>query len=509
MGLFFYVIFVSNLMTMPLYLLMWLWLYSGGAARMSKSQSTALDAKQIQIKWNDVIGMEEAKEEAVEVVSLIKDHILLKKIGGQILRGILMIGPPGCGKTYLAKAIAAECKLPFISVAGSEFIEMFVGVGAARVRKLFKKARNIAEVEGGCIIFIDEIDAVAARRSLDVGSGGQREANTTVNQLLVEMDGLKEKDMNIVVIGATNAPEDFLDSAILRPGRFDRKIFVHYPTFEERKKLLEYYLSKVKYNSQEISTEKFAGILDWWSPAEVANLVRESALLAVRNKKEAIGLKEVEEARERIELGFKRSSLRYSEEELKATAYHEAGHCVAQYFFSKDKKVPFKLSIIPRTRTLGVAWSGAERGDKGQRDRNELLSIIRNSLAGYAAEKIKLGVTTAGVSSDFNNAMSVAHKMVWRLGMGKSGYIGDFYALAIKDNPYQQGDLLLSQELRANLDKETQEILQECLRDVEQLLERESELMEGLVEELMNKRELNYEEIEAVFKRFAKTDTNS
>jgi cell division protease FtsH len=186
--------------------------------------------------------MDEAKQEALEVVKLIKDRAELQRIGGRILRGILMLGPPGCGKTYLAKAIATEAKMPFISMSGSEFVEMFVGVGAGRIRSLFKQARRLAEFEGGCIIFIDEIDAVGAQRAVDRGSGGQTEANTTVNQLLVEMDGLKEKDTNLIIIGATNAPESFLDAALLRPGRFDRKIYVDRPNLDDRMKLFEYYL---------------------------------------------------------------------------------------------------------------------------------------------------------------------------------------------------------------------------------------------------------------------------
>ena len=225
----FYIWIVVYIISMPLWGVMWLWIMQGGASKFTRLHKKAISGKDVRIKWDDVIGMEESKQEAMEVMRLITDRAHLQRIGGQILRGILMIGPPGCGKTYLAKAIATEASLPFLAMSGSEFIEMFVGVGPSRIRKLFKQARQLAYTEGGCIIFIDELDAVGAQRAADVGFGGRTEANTTLNQLLIEMDGLKEKDYNVVVIGATNAPESFLDAALLRPGRFDRKIYIDLP----------------------------------------------------------------------------------------------------------------------------------------------------------------------------------------------------------------------------------------------------------------------------------------
>src|SRR3989338_276133 len=231
----------SQLATYPLQIFIWIivgiiqgavytfmmyWMfYKKGGQSFTQTSKKSISGESIGITWNDVIGMDEAKEEALEVVKLITDRAQLQKIGGKILKGILMLGPPGCGKTYLAKAIATESKLPFISMSGSEFVEMFVGVGAGRIRSLFKRARHLAELEGGCLIFIDELDALGAARGQERGGGGQTEHNQTLNQLLVEMDGLKEKDLNIVIIGATNAPENFLDPALLRPVRFDRKIY--------------------------------------------------------------------------------------------------------------------------------------------------------------------------------------------------------------------------------------------------------------------------------------------
>ncbi|MDD5195434.1 MAG: AAA family ATPase [Candidatus Omnitrophica bacterium] len=451
------------------------------------------------ITWDDVIGMEETKEEAKEIVSLIKDRAHLKQVGGRIIRGLLMFGPPGCGKTYLASAMANEAGVPFLSKVGSEFVEMYVGVGASRIRHMFQEARELALSKGGCIIFIDEIDALGGKRG-DAQSGGDREYNQTLNQLLAEMDSFKEKEeqYNIVIIGATNVKEDFLDSALLRPGRFDRKITVDLPTFEDRKKLFDYYLRNVKYNAEEMDVSKLAGITSTWSPAEIANLVKEAALITVRNKKDAIDLKALDEARERIELGLKRK-LTTSKENLRMTAYHEAGHCVLQYY--SQGRFPFKVSIIPRTSTLGVAWSGAEEDVMGA-TKEQLLARIRTSLAGYVAEKIKFGTTTTGVTSDFSNALSTARHMVWSLGMGKSEFIGNFHDALYFSNHQQQP--VLSEEIKSKLDNETQEILQQCLKETGEVIRKESALFEYIAEQLLAKEELTQPELEEIFKNYAK-----
>lgn len=445
------------------------------------------------VTWDDVIGMEEAKQEAKEIVQLIKDRVALQQVGGQIIRGLLLFGPPGCGKTYLASAIANEAGVPFIAKSGSEFVEMYVGVGASRIRHLFQEAREKALAKGGCIIFIDELDAVAGKRG-GRAEGGDREYNQTLNQLLVELDGLKEKDVqyNIVIIGATNMLEDFMDPALLRPGRFDRKIYVELPTWEDRKKLFAYYFNQVKFNPQEIDFDKLASITTGWSPAEISNLIREAALLAVRNSKDMIGLKEIEESRERIELGLKRR-IKLSDEEKKATAYHEAGHAIATHFFAPTKQL-FKVSIIPRKETGGVAWT-PERQESLNRDKNQILANIKIALGGYVAEKLRCPATSAGVDSDFSSALQQANAMVWRWGMGKSGLIGNFSAIS-KD--------LISEEMKRKLDVETQDILQECLKDTENLLKREIQLLDELTNELLKKEELNYNELEEFFKKYAK-----
>lgn len=482
------------------YTFMWYWLmFKKGAGSFTHVYKKAISSKEIAVKWDDVIGMDEAKQEAFEVVNLIKDRAQLQTMGGHILRGLLMLGPPGCGKTYLAKAIATETNLPFISMSGSEFVEMFVGVGAGRIRSLFKKARLLAEFKGGCIIFIDEIDALGARRGLDTGFGGTTEHNTTLNQLLVEMDGLKEKDSNIIMIGATNAPEQVLDQALLRPGRFDRKIYVDMPNLQDREKLFVYYLKDIKYDANNVKIDRLARITVGYSPAEVANLVKESALIAIRHKKEIVSMKDIDDARERIVLGIKRR-IKYREEEKWQTAYHEAGHAIITYLLVPTQDV-FKITITPRGHTGGVTWT-PEREEIFIRDKNKLLGKIKISLGAYAAEKIKIGLTTAGVDSDFENALYTAHNMVYRWGMGKSGIIGNFHAFDFLS--YRSAGFI-SEEMKSRLDNDTQEILQSCLKEVEEVLIKEEALLERLAKELVTKEELDYDQIEAIFKEFGKS----
>ena len=500
-----YMFMIIQVVTFPLYILSWMWMMSGGAAKFTQLGKKAIEGRDIRIHWTDVIGMEEAKEEAAEVVRLVTDRAKLKAIGGKILRGILMMGPPGCGKTYLAKAIATESNLPFISMSGSEFVEMFVGVGASRIRKLFKKAQQLAHDEGGCIIFIDELDAVGAHRSVDRGFGGQTESNTTLNQLLVEMDGLKENEYNIIVIGATNAPENFMDRALLRPGRFDRKIYVQQPNLEEREKLFEYYLKGVKFDTT-INIGRLARLTVGSTPADISNLVREAALIAVRNRKETISMKEVTEAYDRVEMGIKHKVVT-SPLEKEKIAYHEAGHAISMYFFAPHHDV-FKATILARGGALGFVMP-QPREEIHVRSREQYLGDIKVSLGSYAAEKLKLKTTTSGVSQDFTNAMWFAHHMVWEWGMGKSGLVGNFSLL--ENMPETSGAFrvgsgsYVSEKLKEQLNNEVQEILQDCLKQVEDLLRNESSLLDRFAKELLAKEELNYDEIEAIFKEFGKT----
>jgi len=496
---------VMGIIQGTVYVFMMYWMfYKRGATTFTQTAKKSIAGAELGIKWEDVIGMDEAKQEALEVVKLVTDRAELQRIGGKILRGILMLGPPGCGKTYLAKAIATESGLPFISMSGSEFVEMFVGVGAGRIRNLFKQAQHLAELKGGCLVFIDEIDAVGAQRAADSGFGGQTETNTTTNQLLVEMDGLKQKDFNIVIIGATNMPEYFLDAALLRPGRFDRKIYVDKPNLEDRQNLFAYYLKKVKYDENGVKIDRLARITVGNSPADIANIVREAALIAVRNKRPLITMKDIDDARERIALGIKRR-IKIGEKEKWQVAYHEAGHAIVTYLLVPSKDV-FKITITPRGHTGGATWV-PEREEKFIEDQKQLLNEINISLGSYAAEKIKLGFSTSGVGADFSDALYIAHNMVWRMGMGKSGIIGDFHALDF----YRRvgGVPLISEEMKGRLDNDVQEIMQSCLKEVTELLKKEEPLIDRLAKELIAKEELNYDEIEAIFKEFGKTRPSS
>lgn len=461
---------------------------------LSKMEKKSIKGKDVDVRFSDVIGIDEAKDEAWEVVQLIKDHARLKKIGGKILRGILMIGPPGCGKTYLAKAIATEAKLPFISMAASEFNEIFVGVGSSRVRKLFKKARSLSYGFGGCIIFIDELDAMGHRRVFNQ-FGGQ-ETNTTQNQLLTEMDGLGDKTENIVVIGATNAPEEVLDPALLRPGRFDRKVYIPRPNLEGREKIFRYYLGKVKHEAS-IDVGRLARKEVGKTPAEIENIVKEAALITTRKGKDVITMKEITEAIERIELGMKHK-LNWTEDERRMTAYHEAGHLVTTYLLHPTDDV-FKASIIPRKSMLGVVHHQPKE-EYFSRNREWWIASIEVSLAGYVAEKLKLGTTSDGVSSDFKQAMFYAHKMVWEYGMGKSGMLGDFTVI-----PENQ----LSNDIKTRLNNEVNEIMQDCLKATEKLLTDENVIFERFAQELLKRDELDYDEIEEIFAEYGKANPRS
>ncbi len=470
-----------------IFVFMYLVFLRGGFAKLDKAP---IKGKDIDIRWRDVIGMEAAKQEAWEVVQLIRDRARLKAIGGTVIKGLLMIGPPGCGKTYLAKAISTEARMPFISMSGSEFVEIFVGVGASRVRKLFKKARNLAFGYGGCILFIDELDAIGRARSFSF-MGGQ-ETNSTQNQLLAELDGLKEKDYNIVIIAATNAPEKSLDPALIRPGRFDRMIYVNRPNLEDREKIFKYYLSKVN-TEENLNIERLAKRAVYKTPADIANLVKESALIATRSKKTKIGWDELSEAFERIELGIKHP-LTLTPKEKEMTAYHESGHLIVTYLKHPTEDV-FKASIIPRRGTLGVVYTPPKE-ELYTHSKNMLLADIKTSLGGYVAEKVKSGVTSDGVGGDFRQSMVIAHNMVWRWGMGESGLLGDFTAV-----PNEQ----ISEDVKKKLNDDTNKIFTACMKEVEELLTKERAILDRFAKELIKKEELEYDEIEAIFKEYGKS----
>ena len=473
----------------------------GGFGGMTNMAGASGKGDHVHVTWDEVIGMDEAKVEAWEVVQLLKDRARIKRFGVKIMRGLLLTGPPGCGKTYLAKAIATESGVPFLATSGSEFVMMFVGTGPARARSLFRRARALAIQQGGCIIFIDELDAVGRTRTGDLGFGGQTEHNNTVNQLLIELDGLNSQEANILVIGAMNASEDTLDPALMRPGRFDRKLYVDRPRLDDREKLFAFYLGKVKYDPS-IDVARLARRAVWKSPAEIENIVKEAALIAARNQREAITFKDLSEAVDRVELGFKLRR-KVTEVERRMTAYHETGHLIAAYFFHPTDDV-FKASIISRRDSLGVVYH-QPREEYFTDTREKLLAEITISLAGYMAEKLKCGTTSTGVASDFQKAMGLAHNMVWRFGMGTNGFVGDYTTL-LQSWVFRgsaSGDQL-SDSVKQKLNEETHHILQTCLQEVEQLLRKEDALVERFAAELLKKEELEYDEIEAIFVEFGK-----
>ncbi len=470
-------------------------MFGGGLTKMGQKR---IKSASVNVKWSDVVGMESSKREVAEVISLLKDRTQLKRVGGKIIKGILMSGPPGCGKTYLAKALATETGLPFLATVGSEFMGMFVGMGAARLKSLFKEARALADLHGGCLVFIDEIDTIARPRVGVSGFGGGMSYNATVNQLLTEMDGLRQTENNIVVVAATNVSESELDSALMRAGRFDRKIYVSKPRLEDRKKLFEYYLSKAQ-SDPEIDSGVLAKRTIGFSPADIANMVREASLIVIRNKCGKITYKDLSEAYDRVVFGLQ-SQIVLSEKEKKWTAYHESGHAIVAYLTHPTDDV-IKASIVPRRGALGYVGHRPKE-EMYAPSREWFIANIKTCLGGYAAEKAKFGTTSSGVSGDFDSALKLAHDMVYRYGMGESGILGNFEAL----NPslsYGQASPL-SEETKRKIDGDVQKILKNCLNEVSEILNSEKELLEYFAKELLQKSELEYDEIVEIFKRHGK-----
>jgi cell division protease FtsH len=461
------------------FVFMYMTFYRSGVFSLKKKK---IKAKDIKVSFKDVIGLDNAKKEALEVVQLIKDRTQLQKIGGKIIKGILLIGPPGCGKTLLAKAIATECNIPFISIAGSEFVEMFVGVGASRVRSLFKKAREYAYTDSACIVFIDEIEVIGRGRTFSFMGAGE-ETNSTQNQLLVEMDGLDNNKNNVIVIAATNADKNVLDKALLRPGRFDRKISITLPNLKERKSLFEFYLKSVNV-SLDVKIDRLAKKTVYKSPADIENMIKEAALIATRKKKEQIDMKDLSEAMDRIDLGME-INLDMTPREFEMTAYHEAGHAVAIYLMHPTDDV-FKVTVKSHHGSLGIV-SHFPKEELHNADREKLTADIIVSLAGYTAEKIKYNTSTIGVSVDFNKAMQIANTMVWKVGMGENGYVGDFSAIPKKE---------ISQSLKEKLNNETLAILNTCKSKADKFLRNNWDAVDAVAKNLIKDKELDFDDLE-------------
>ncbi|HZX32093.1 MAG TPA: ATP-dependent zinc metalloprotease FtsH [Rhodocyclaceae bacterium] len=400
----------------PMLLLIGVWVFfmrqmqgggRGGAFSFGKSRARMMDEAQNTITFADVAGCDEAKEEVQELVDFLRDPSKFQKLGGRIPKGVLMVGNPGTGKTLLAKAIAGEAKVPFFSISGSDFVEMFVGVGAARVRDMFENAKKHAP----CIIFIDEIDAVGRHRGAGLG-GGNDEREQTLNQLLVEMDGF-EGHTGIIVIAATNRP-DILDPALLRPGRFDRQVVVPLPDIRGREEILKVHMRKVPI-AGDVRADVIARGTPGFSGADLANLVNEAALFAARGNKRLVDMEDFEKAKDKIMMGAERRSMVMSEEEKRNTAYHESGHAVVAKLLPKSDPV-HKVTIIPRGRALGVTMQLPEQ-DRYAYDREYLMNRIAVLFGGRVAEELFMNQMTTGASNDFERATSMARDMVTRYGM--------------------------------------------------------------------------------------------
>ncbi len=415
---FFMQLFISSF---PILLLIGVWVYfmrqmqggAGGRGAMSfgKSRARLLGEDQVNVTFADVAGIEEAKEEVSEIVDFLKDPSKFQRLGGKIPKGVLMVGSPGTGKTLLARAIAGEAKVPFFTISGSDFVEMFVGVGASRVRDMFEQAKK----QGPCIIFIDEIDAVGRHRGAGLG-GGHDEREQTLNQLLVEMDGF-EGNEGVIVIAATNRP-DVLDPALLRPGRFDRQVVVPLPDVRGREQILKVHMRKVPI-SEDVVPSVIARGTPGFSGADLANLVNEAALFAARANRRTVSMAEFESAKDKIMMGAERRSMVMSEDEKKLTAYHEAGHAIVGLVVPEHDPV-YKVSIIPRGRALGVTMFLPEE-DRYSYSRRRLESQISSLFGGRIAEKLIFGddKVTTGASNDIERATDIARNMVTKWGLSE------------------------------------------------------------------------------------------
>jgi cell division protease FtsH len=403
----------------PMLLLIGVWIFfmrqmqgggKGGAFSFGKSRARMMDENTNNITFADVAGCDEAKEDVRELVDFLRDPTKFQRLGGRIPRGVLLVGSPGTGKTLLAKAIAGEAKVPFFSISGSDFVEMFVGVGAARVRDMFENAKKQAP----CIIFIDEIDAVGRQRGAGLG-GGNDEREQTLNQLLVEMDGF-ETGQGVLVIAATNRP-DVLDPALLRPGRFDRQVVVSLPDIRGREQILKVHMRKVPL-SQDVDAMILARGTPGFSGADLANLVNEAALFAARRSGRTVDMDDFEKAKDKIIMGAERRAMVMPEEERKNTAYHESGHALVARSLPKTDPV-HKVTIIPRGRALGVTMQLPE-GDRYSMDKERLLNTIAVLFGGRIAEEVFMHQMTTGASNDFERATAIARDIVTRYGMTDS-----------------------------------------------------------------------------------------
>ncbi|RRW58074.1 ATP-dependent zinc metalloprotease FtsH [Pseudomonas fulva] len=465
----------------------------GGPMSFGKSKARLLSEDQVKTTLADVAGCDEAKEEVGELVEFLRDPGKFQRLGGRIPRGVLMVGPPGTGKTLLAKAIAGEAKVPFFTISGSDFVEMFVGVGASRVRDMFEQAKKHAP----CIIFIDEIDAVGRHRGAGMG-GGHDEREQTLNQLLVEMDGFEMND-GIIVIAATNRP-DVLDPALLRPGRFDRQVVVGLPDIRGREQILKVHMRKAPIGDN-VNPAVIARGTPGFSGADLANLVNEAALFAARANKRLVDMKEFELAKDKIMMGAERKTMVMSEKEKQNTAYHEAGHAIVGRLVPEHDPV-YKVSIIPRGRALGVTMFLPEE-DRYSLSKRALISQICSLYGGRIAEEMTLGFdgVTTGASNDIMRASQIARNMVTKWGLSEK--LGPLM-YAEEDGEVFLGRSAGSQQTSVSgetaklIDSEVRSIIDQCYATAKQLLTENRDKLDAMAEALMKYETIDAEQIDDI-----------
>ncbi|BDT66386.1 ATP-dependent zinc metalloprotease FtsH [Rhodoferax sp. WC2427] len=483
----------------PMLLLIGVWVYfmrqmqgggKGGAFSFGKSKARMMDENNNVVTFADVAGCDEAKEEVKEVVDFLKDPAKFQKLGGRIPRGLLLVGPPGTGKTLLAKSIAGEAKVPFFSISGSDFVEMFVGVGAARVRDMFENAKKNAP----CIIFIDEIDAVGRQRGAGLG-GGNDEREQTLNQMLVEMDGF-ETNLGVIVVAATNRP-DILDAALLRPGRFDRQVYVTLPDIRGREQILVVHMRKIPV-SQDVNPNVIARGTPGMSGADLANLCNEAALMAARRSARVVEMQDFEKAKDKILMGPERKSMVMPEEERRNTAYHESGHALIGKLLPKCDPV-HKVTVIPRGRALGVTMSLPAQ-DRYSYDSEYMLSQISMLFGGRIAEEVFMNQMTTGASNDFERATSIARDMVTRYGMTD--------ALGPMVYAENEGEVFLgrsvtkttnmSEQTMQKVDSEVRRIIDQQYALARKLIEDNSDKMHAMAKALLEWETIDVEQIDDI-----------
>lgn len=457
------------------------------------------DVERPQVTFADVAGAEEAKQELAEVVEFLKEPDKFIRLGARIPKGVLMVGPPGTGKTLMARAVAGEAGTPFFSISGSEFVEMFVGVGASRVRDLFERAK----AEAPAIVFVDEIDAVGRHRGAGLG-GGHDEREQTLNQILVEMDGF-EQGTNVIIIAATNRP-DILDPALLRPGRFDRKVIMDNPDVRGRLDILKVH-TKGKPMAADVELETIARITPGFSGADLENLINEAAILAARRNKKTIGMSEIQESMERVIMGPERKTRVMSESEKKKVAYHEAGHAVVQYFLEHTTPV-HKITIIPRGRAGGYVMSLPEE-DVFLKSREQFEDELAGLMGGRAAEELIYNQFTTGASSDLQQATSRARMMVTQFGMSESlgprAFGGGSGSLFLGRDLYEQRDY--SEQAAEDIDNEVKRILQTAYQRAKATLTQHRSKLEDLANVLIEQETLDRAAFEEVMNKLTTTNT--